>query len=351
MNTIKVFVVDDSALMRKIISDMINEESDMQVINTCRDGIDLFEKLKSMKPDVITLDVEMPRMDGISVLHEMKKRGINIPVIVLGSISKSGVESTMECLLNAGAFDFVSKPSGSISLDIDKVKCELIEKIRISCKKNVSETDYSVKKAEARPEAEFRRHGTGNIKAVAIGASTGGPKALYIVITNFPEHLGVPVFVVQHMPAGFTKAFAERLDNNSKIKVLEASDNEIINKDTVYIAPGGYHMTVQNDGRIHLNTEPPLWGVRPSVDKLFFSASNVYGDSLVSAVLTGMGKDGSNGTAEIKKNGGITIAEDESTCTIYGMPKAAYETGFVDQMLPINKIANTIVNVINGHRR
>lgn len=192
---------------------------------------------------------------------------------------------------------------------------------------------------------------TGSIQAVAIGASTGGPKALYTVVTNLPQHLGVPVFIVQHMPSGFTKAFAERLDNNSKIKVLEASDNEIINKDTVYIAPGGYHMVVENDGRIHLNTEPPVWGVRPAVDKLFFSASHVYGANLVSVVLTGMGKDGSKGTAEIKKNGGITIAEDESTCTIYGMPKAAYETGSVDQMLPIDRIADMIVNIINRHRR
>lgn len=189
------------------------------------------------------------------------------------------------------------------------------------------------------------------IKAVVIGASTGGPKALYTVITDLPEHLGVPVFIVQHMPAGFTKAFAERLDNNSKMKVLEASDNETINNDTIYVAPGGYHMTIGSDMRIHLNTEPPIWGVRPAADKLFFSASHVYGAGLVSAVLTGMGKDGSKGTAEIKRNGGITIAEDESTCTIYGMPKAAYETGFVDEMLPINKIAYRIISIVNEHRR
>jgi len=179
-----------------------------------------------------------------------------------------------------------------------------------------------------------------------IGASTGGPKALYSVITQFPQNMGVPVFVVQHMPAGFTKAFADRLDSNSKIKVLEAEDGMNVEKDTVYVAPGGFHMEVWRDKRIHLNKEPAIWGVRPAVDKLFISASKVYGENIISVILTGMGRDGAQGTVEIKENGGITLSEDESTCTIYGMPKAAYATGKVDLVLPIDKIANEIVKII-----
>ncbi len=362
MEKIKVLVVDDSALMRKIISDMISEDEAIKVLGTARNGKDLLEKLslnftKNNMPDVITLDVEMPKMDGITALGELKKNDINIPVIVLSSVSKEGKKRTMECL-DMGAFDFLPKPSGTISLDINKVKAELVEKIKeayfantvktnktqeniqLSIQKN--EKASTLKAASSNVDRKIKK----DINAVVIGASTGGPKALYSVITQFPQNMGVPVFVVQHMPAGFTKAFADRLDSNSKIKVLEAEDGMNVEKDTVYVAPGGFHMEVWRDKRIHLNKEPAIWGVRPAVDKLFISASKVYGENIISVILTGMGRDGAQGTVEIKENGGITLSEDESTCTIYGMPKAAYATGKVDLVLPIDKIANEIVKII-----
>ncbi|MEY8763071.1 MULTISPECIES: protein-glutamate methylesterase/protein-glutamine glutaminase [Clostridium] len=356
MRNIKVLVVDDSAFMRKIISDMINDDPCMEVIGTARNGEDFLNKLSSnfwkVYPDVVTLDVEMPRMDGIAALRELKRRGIFIPVIVLSSISKEGTKLTMECL-EAGAFDFLPKPSGTISLDIEKIKINLIKKIRAACrnvKKSVNVSDAVPVSAVHGENGEIG--GTRkNIDAVVIGASTGGPKALYSVITKFPEDMGVPVFVVQHMPSGFTKAFAERLDSNSDIKVMEAQDSMNAVKNTVYIAPGGFHMEVWRDKKIHLNKEPAIWGVRPSVDKLFLSASRVYGGNIISAVLTGMGRDGANGTVEIKKGGGITISEAESTCTIYGMPKAAYATGKVDLVLPVDKIASEILKIIKLGRR
>lgn len=353
MGKIKVLVVDDSALMRKIISDMINEEADMEVINTARNGEDLFTKLDNNLPDVITLDVEMPKMDGISALKEMKKKNMNIPVIVLSSVSKEGPHMTMDCL-EAGAFDFLPKPSGAISLDINKVKIELVQKIRLAHER-ISTKPKKVSRSAANinnviETKSIKRIGIDKIEAVVIGASTGGPKALYTVVTSLPEYLGVPVFIVQHMPVGFTKAFSERLNLNSKIKVVEAQEGMNVEKSTVYIAPGGFHMEVYKDMKIHLNTEPTLWGVRPAVDKLFLSAANVYKNRIISVVLTGMGKDGSQGTVEIKKSGGITIAEDKSTCTIYGMPKAAYETGMVDIVLPIDSIAYEIVKVVLGNR-
>lgn len=349
MNKIKVLIVDDSALMRKIISDMINEESDMEVINTARNGEDLLTKLQNNLPDIITLDVEMPKMDGITALRQMKKNNINIPVIVLSSISQKGPHLTMECL-EAGAFDFLPKPSGSISLDINKVKMGLVQKIRLAYEKSAVQSRTIARPAPIENRT-VKRNNMEKIDAVVIGASTGGPKALYAVITAFPEKLGVPVFVVQHMPVGFTKAFAERLNLNSKIKVVEAADGMSIEKDTVYIAPGGFHMEVGSDRKIHLNTEPTLWGVRPAVDKLFISAAKIYGPHIISAVLTGMGKDGAQGTTEIKKSGGITLAEDKSTCTIYGMPKAAFETGMVDIVLPIDNVANEIVKAVYGKGR
>lgn len=356
LKKIKVIVVDDSALMRKVVSDMINEEEDMEVLDTARNGEDLFSKLEKMSPDAITLDVEMPKMDGISALKELKKRNIDIPVIMLSSISTKGTELTMECL-EAGAFDFIPKPSGTISLDINKVKDDLVQKIRLASARNRSKDNSNIK---ARKEVSItsretpktvRSTHTSKIEAVVIGASTGGPKALYTVITALPANIGVPIFIVQHMPAGFTKAFADRLNNNSDIKVVEAKEGDIIQNDVVYIAPGGYHMEIGMDKKIHLNTEPTLWGVRPAVDRLFSSAVKVYGANLMSIVLTGMGRDGANGTVEVKKAGGYTLSEDQSTCTIYGMPKATFETGMVDTVLPIDQIPIEIVKTLMGSRR
>jgi two-component system chemotaxis response regulator CheB len=343
LNKIKVLVVDDSALMRKIISDMINNEENMEVIDIARDGEDFLNKLSKINPDVITLDVEMPKIDGITALKEMKKKNINIPVIIISGISKKSAELTMECL-EAGAFDFIPKPSGAISLDINKVKADLIEKINLAYEKNSNINLNSEMTKDICNNTD--RKTTGKIKAVVIGASTGGPKALYSLITRLPENFAVPVFVVQHMPEGFTKAFAERLNSNSTIIVDEAHHLEEAEKGKVYIAPGGYHMEILKDKRIHLNRDPSVWGVRPSVDKLFSSAAEVYGENLLSVVLTGMGRDGANGTIDVKKNGGITMSEDKSTCTIYGMPKAAFETGMVDIVIPLDKIANEIISIV-----
>ncbi|MGH4050342.1 MAG: protein-glutamate methylesterase/protein-glutamine glutaminase [Clostridium sp.] len=354
MTKVKVIVVDDSALMRKIISDMINGQEEMEVIDTAKNGQELLAKIVLKTPDVITLDIEMPKMNGIQTLKELKKMNINIPVIMISSVSKVGTESTMESLAQ-GAFDFVSKPSGAISINIDIVKEELLQKIKLAFMKNKGKLTKAPQKKvissrEASNRSANRVEGTleRNIEAVVIGASTGGPKALYEVITALPSNLGASVLVVQHMPVGFTKAFADRLNLNSKLKVTEAEDGELIEKNVVYIAPGGYHMQVGKSKRIMLNTEPTIWGVRPAVDKLFISATNIYGSRLLSVILTGMGRDGANGTAIIKDNGGITMAEHQSTCIIYGMPKAAFETGKVDEIIPLGNIAHEIIKIVMG---
>lgn len=358
MKKIKVLVVDDSALMRKIISDMINSQPNMEVMDIARNGKDLLQKLEKFTPDVITLDVEMPIMDGITALKQLRDKGIVIPVVVLSSFSRKSSELTMECLEN-GAFDFIPKPSGSISLDIDKVKDDLITKIDLAyrkCEFGCDENDikkYSnevviaiEKESLAEKKLKERKSLPNKIEAVVIGASTGGPKALHSVIANLPGDLNVPVFVVQHMPATFTKAFADRLNGNSNLTVVEAKEGMIIEKNVVYVAPGGYHMEVGGDKKIYLNTDPAIWGVRPAADKLFISASNVYRDRLLSVVLTGMGKDGADGTVKVKEKGGITISEDKSTATIYGMPKAAFETGMVDIVLPLNSVSREIVRLV-----
>ncbi|MDU2894641.1 MULTISPECIES: protein-glutamate methylesterase/protein-glutamine glutaminase [Clostridium] len=381
MEKVRVIVVDDSAFMRKAISDMIESCADFEVIAKFRDGRELVEKVDKFNPDLITLDVHMRDLDGLATLKELKKMGKNYPVIMLSSATTEGSELTLECLDN-GAITFITKPSGSISLDIDKVKERLIDEIkgitsniRVNKSSNIHMRQItSNKESEIENKIKDRRFNTHfsqrkeidnsekpspminnkvipknkKIDAVVIGASTGGPKALQQVLTKLPANLNVPVFVVQHMPEGFTKVFAERLNKVCNLNVAEAEDGMSINRNTIYIAKGGSHMIIDSSIRVSLNKEPSIWGVRPAVDKLFESASKVYGGNLLSVVLTGMGKDGAEGSKRIKDCGGITISEDKSTCTIYGMPKAAYETGKIDLVLPLDQICNKITEIVKG---
>ncbi len=352
LKKITVMVADDSALMRRMISDMINMEEDMEVIDTARNGEELLIKLKDHTPEVITLDVEMPKLNGIETLKRIVEEKIPVKVIMLSSLTKDGARITLECLDN-GAVDFISKPSGSISLNINDVKESLVSKIRgVSTIRTKEKSTVNINNRLKVTRSSAKKISKGNnIGAVAIGASTGGPKALFNVITNLPENLGVPVFVVQHMPVGFTKAFAERLDKFSKLKVVEAEDGCKIENNVVYIAPGGKHMEVNKNNTIRLTMDPIIHGVRPAVDKLFISASSIYTNRLMAIVLTGMGKDGAKGIIEVKKNGGYTISEDESTCVIYGMPKAAYETKMVDEVIPLHGISEKISYMIVGDVR
>lgn len=381
MEKVRVIVVDDSAFMRKAISDMIESCADFEVIAKFRDGRELVEKVDKFNPDLITLDVHMRDLDGLATLKELKRMGKNYPIIMLSSATTEGSELTLECLDN-GAITFITKPSGSISLDIDKVKERLIDEIkgitsniRVDKSSNIHMRQIaSNKESEIENKINDRRVNTHfsqrkeidnsekpspminnkvipknkKIDAVVIGASTGGPKALQQVLTKLPANLNVPVFVVQHMPEGFTKVFAERLNKVCNLNVAEAEDGMSINRNTIYIAKGGSHMIIDSSIRVSLNKEPSIWGVRPAVDKLFESASKVYGGNLLSVVLTGMGKDGAEGSKRIKDCGGITISEDKSTCTIYGMPKAAYETGKIDLVLPLDQICNKIAEIVKG---
>lgn len=345
---IRVLVVDDSAFMRKVISDMINSQVDMQVVDTARDGEIAIEKAAALKPDVITLDVEMPKKNGLEALKAIKTIS-KCEVIMLSSLTSEGSKITMEAL-GAGAFDFIQKPSGSISLDIEKVKEELLEKVRYAKAHYKKNQNRMVNKPQIHDNKINVLNVTGKkysntVQAVVLGASTGGPRVLYDVITKLPGDINIPVFVVQHMPAGFTKAFSERIDKGSSLNVVEAKDGELIRENTVYIAPGGYHMLIE--GRhIKLDLSPSIHGVRPAVDKLFMSAAEIYKGNLLGCIFTGMGKDGADGVRMIKQKGGYIISQDEATSTVYGMPKAAFDTGCVDIVLPDYKISNEITRVV-----
>lgn len=347
MEKLKVMVVDDSAFMRKIIGDMISTHSNLELISTARDGVDVLNKLKSIHPDVITLDVEMPNMDGLETLKEIKKTK-DIPVIMLSSLTAKNSKVTMEALTK-GAYDFIEKPSGPISLDIKEIQGELIEKI-LSTKNLIPQDkrEKTPRKGKTLPRDLDKEVKKENWEAIVIGASTGGPKALSEIINNLPRlQTSIPIFIVQHMPKGFTASFAERLNNQCSLTVKEAEAGELIKKGHIYIAPGDYHMTFQGK-HIALDKRDKYLGVRPCVDYLFQSAAKVYGDKLLGFILTGMGKDGSKGMQEIKAKGGVNIAQDKESSVVFGMPGSAISAGVIDQILSLEEIGNQLNEILKG---
>ena len=344
MSKFRVVVVDDSAFMRKLISDIIEEDEQLQVVAKLRNGKELIDNIDKLNPDIVTLDLEMPVMDGLETLKALRRLNKKYNVIMLSSLTESGSRYTLECL-DWGAIDFIHKPSGSISMDIAKIGEELLEKIH-GILQDKTRRRSKIESPQPSREVNRVRH-TGGINAVVIGASTGGPKALQRVLPKIDKDINVPIFVVQHMPKGFTKAFADRLDAMCSLKVVEAKDGMEVKKNTIYIAEGGHHMLV-NKNRIVMSDAPTMWGVRPAVDKLFEAAAKTYCDKLLSVILTGMGRDGASGTALIKDFGGVTIAESETTSIIYGMPKAAFETGKVDMVLPVDEIGLKINQLVKG---
>lgn len=343
---IRVLVVDDSILMRTILTDVINVPGEITVIGTAKNGIEAVAMVKDLSPDVVTMDVEMPKMDGITAVRTIMREKPT-PVIMLSALTHQGARETMTALA-AGAFDFVPKPSGSISLDIDKVREPLLAKIRIACKVDRgnllgSTIDMPERAKPKRPNALRAR------KLVVIGSSTGGPGALERVLTKLPGDLKAGILVVQHMPAGFTRSLAERLNRISEIEIKEAEEGDTILEGRALIAPGNYHMLLRKslNQLVTLNQEPPVHAVRPAVDLTMKSAAKAYeGDKIVGVILTGMGSDGAFGMKEIKERGGHTIACDQKTCVIYGMPKAAIELGCVDRIVPLDDIAKAIVSML-----
>lgn len=378
---IRVLIADDSAFMRKVLSDLFKGQSDFEVVGTAVNGQDAIEKVKKFQPDVLTLDVVMPVMDGLDALAIIMEQ-CPLPVVMISSATQKGANETIRALA-LGAVDFVSKVGGAIS-KIDTIKDEILAKCRLAAKaharKNIAASTpltYKPKPSNLEPvtrRIEVRRRtglvlgqkptinhvpnatapvrkiipGTGK-KLVVIGTSTGGPQALQAVITRLPSNLPCGVIVVQHMPAGFTKSLADRLNSISAISVKEAENDEIIRSGQVYIAPGNYHLRIApataSERKIVLSQEPPVGNHRPAVNVLFDSAAQ-FGRDLVSVIMTGMGADGCEGMKKIKATGGYSIAQDENSCVVYGMPKAVVDAGLADEIRPLNRIAEAIVEAV-----
>jgi len=338
-NPIKVLVVDDSAVMRKLLSDILAEHPDIQVIGTARDGIEALKKIKDKHPYVVTMDIEMPKMDGLSTLQRILDE-CPIPVIMISAMDKRQADITMKAL-EFGAVDFISKTSGTLSLDIEKKKKELISKVIVASKVKVSRIERE--KIIPIPPQGYRLKD--DFWVVAIGASTGGPRAIQEVLSRLPRNLPAVILIVQHMPEGFTKSFAERLNWYTSLEVREAKDEDALRKGLVLIAPGNNHMEII-DEKVKLNNGPTVNHVRPSVDVLMKSVSKIYGPRTIGVLLTGMGTDGRDGLKNIKDAGGSTIVQNKETCVIYGMPKSAIEIGAADKITPLNNIADNIINIM-----
>lgn len=344
MSKIKILIVDDSAFMRKVIKDILETDPDLEVIGIARNGQDALEKLPQLNPNVITLDVEMPVLDGLSTLEKIVEN-YSIPVVMLSSTTKTGTENTLTAL-EKGAFDFIAKPSGSISLDIYKIQEELIKKIKSAyqySRKNQISISFQKNQIDVKPITNKPYCFNSKLEyIILIGTSTGGPRALQQVLISLPKLGNSAILVVQHMPPSFTKSLAYRLDQLTLHHVVEAKNGEIIQEGHVYIAPGGYHMEVkalQKKLAIHLHQEPPRGGHRPSVDVLFESALHIVNHHVIMVVMTGMGRDGTEGLKKLKQARKIyAIAENESSCVVYGMPRSVIEANLIDEVAPLEQI-------------
>ncbi|MFC4023131.1 chemotaxis response regulator protein-glutamate methylesterase [Oceanobacillus longus] len=344
MQPIRAIVIDDSAFMRKMISDILNSDPRIQVISTARNGEEGIKQIKQLCPDVVTLDIHMPVMDGMNALQEIMKSH-PVPVVLLSSVTKDGTIKTMEAISN-GAVDFITKPSGTISLDIRTIEEEIRSKVFTASHVNL---DMNRQSKSSQKRVSLNRK-CFDKTIITIGTSTGGPRALQQVLENLPEKFTAPILIVQHMPAGFTKSLAERLNRLSPIHVKEAVHGEIIENGTAYIAPGDHHMVVRKIGTtiaIYLTKDAPVKGHRPAVNVLFHSIAQLKQINKIAVVLTGMGNDGSEGIAELKglNSKTITIAENEATSIVYGMPKSAVQTGLVDYHMPLNEIPNLLIKL------
>lgn len=368
----KVLVVDDSAFMRKLISDMLSKHPLLEIVGIARNGKDALAKVVELKPDVITMDIEMPLMNGLEALQQIMKHHPT-PIVMLSSTTETGARNTMMAM-EYGAVDFIAKPGGPISLNLQDVEQEIIEKVVAASKVNVKHlvNEYKVQKNEKKIQTKPietsiydslinlpKKHNTSekNIFSkvhetfVIIGTSTGGPRALQEVLTRLPASLPVPILIVQHMPPGFTKSLALRLDGLSEIHVKEAEDGEVLEKGVAYIAPGGKHLKMKKctSGYCVLldDSELPRKGHRPAVDVLLESAALQNGLQFVTVIMTGMGYDGREGMQKLKdSNPTITIAESEKTSVVYGMPKAINDAGLADRIEDLQNISTALIETL-----
>lgn len=360
MKKIRVLIVDDSTVIRRILSDSLATDPMIEIAGTAANGKIALAKLAQVNPDIITLDMEMPEMDGLATLTELRKAYPKLPVIMFSTLTQRGAEATLEALAR-GANDYVTKPAnvGSVTAAIQNVQNELIPKIKMFCGaqprlRPIAAPAMGVNRlAVARHKDPVARKSSSTIDAVVIGTSTGGPNALAAVLPRIPADFPVPILIVQHMPPIFTTHLATRLDQLSSLRVVEAADGDSLSPGGAWLAPGNFHMTMRRAGtqvRVCLNQNMPENSCRPAVDVLFRSAAQVFGGNVLAVVMTGMGQDGQRGCEVIRDAGGRVIAQDEATSVVWGMPGSVAQAGLAEQLLPLNRIADEIIKLTQSGR-
>lgn len=335
---IRVMVVDDSALMRKMIPQILAMDKDIEVVGTAMDGLFALKKIPDLKPDIVTLDVDMPRMDGLTALSHIVKE-YNIPVLLISSLTQKGAAVTLKGL-ELGAVDFIAKPKEAISVHIMDIADEMLAKIRAIVRTSFKKLRYLSPVSRPEPKRPVSIYKTAD-KVVAIGVSTGGPNALSYILPKIPHDFSAGIVIVQHMPEGFTELFAARLNQICRIEVKEAKDGDMILPGRALIAPGNSHLKIKKmplGGVAVLSRSQPVSGHRPSADVLFDSVAAEYGRDSTGIIMTGMGSDGAEGIGRIKAAGGATIAQDEESSVVFGMPKVAIEKGYIDRIASLDEI-------------
>ena len=359
---IRVLICDDSALMRRTLKKIISDDPALEVAGTARDGDDAVLKARDLMPDVVTMDINMPGMDGITAMQYIIDEDI-APVLMVSSLTQEGAETTFEALA-LGAFDFVGKPGGTVSMDMSSVSRDIVDKLKAACGKGTqsrlkqkrkptrtrTSTQRVVSTKKSKPRETTRRTRTAHgFKAVAIGISTGGPKTIFDVLPYLPADLNAAIFLTQHMPPTFTKTFAQRIDKNCALSCVEAEAGTTVEPGTIYLARGGMHLCLRKNlkGNIVIRTpKKPETQFIPGVDVMMESVLNVFGKDTVGVEMTGMGNDGAAAMLQIKESGGITIAESEETAIVFGMPQVAIELGGVDIVVPSYEIADEIIKAV-----
>ncbi|MGH9670198.1 MAG: protein-glutamate methylesterase/protein-glutamine glutaminase [Terriglobales bacterium] len=339
---VRVLVVDDSALMRKLIPQILERDGSIQVVGTAMDGAFGLKKIEDLRPQVVTLDLEMPRMDGIETLREITKK-FRIPVIVVSAHTTEGASATFKALA-MGAFDFVAKPKDAASAHMEQIATELIAKIKVAAGTEGPRLQPEIRLVP-RPVAKPPLQKARPTKVVAIGISTGGPNALQYLLSQLPGDFPGSLVVVQHMPEGFTEMFARRLDESCALQVKEAQSGDMLLAGRALICPGNRHVRVRRmplGDMVVLSDEPQVNGHRPSVDVLFRSLAQEFGINGVAVIMTGMGEDGADALGTVKAAGGLTLAQDEASCVVYGMPKAAIEKGYASRVVPLEALSHTL---------
>lgn len=356
MAPITVLVVDDSVVMRRLVSDILTGDPGIEVVGTAANGKVALAKIPQLNPDVVTLDIEMPVMDGLETLTALRALYPKLPVIMFSTLTGRGASATLDAL-ERGASDYVSKPAnvGSVSASMDTVRAELIPKIKaLAARARVVLDRAAAPVAAARPVNLLpARRPAGRVDVVAIGVSTGGPDALTTLVSALPRDFPVPIVVVQHMPPVFTALFAKRLDTKSQVTVSEARAGARLEPGTVLIAPGDFHLRLRSDALgvvAQLDQGTPENYCRPAVDVLFRSASEVFGASVLAVVLTGMGSDGTKGAARIVEAGGSVIVQDAATSVVWGMPGAVVGAGLAAEVLPLLEMARAIQTRVSRGR-